>query len=71
MVHCSAGVGRSGVFCLVYSTLTFLPFLGRAGSGDSIDIMSTVRRMRSNRRYMVQTIEQVCSWPGPCRLCSA
>ena len=59
IVHCSAGVGRSGVFCLVYSTLTFLPFLGRGGAGDVIDVMGTVRKMRQCRRYMVQTVEQV------------
>lgn len=58
VVHCSAGVGRSGVFCLVYSTLTFLPFLGRPQAADGIDILGSVRRMRQCRRYMVQTVEQ-------------
>ena len=58
VVHCSAGVGRTGVFCLVYSSLTFLPFLGRPGVPEFFDILETVRRLRESRRYMVQTLDQ-------------
>eukprot|EP00052_Salpingoeca_macrocollata_P028797 m.282783 g.282783 ORF g.282783 m.282783 type:complete len:1739 (+) comp22900_c8_seq6:352-5568(+) len=57
LVHCSAGVGRSGVFCLIYSTLTYLPFLGRSGCSE-ISVMESVRKMRTSRRYMVQTVDQ-------------
>lgn len=57
IVHCSAGVGRSGVFCTIYSALTYLPYLGR-GPMAEIDVLSIVRKMRSCRRYMVQTAAQ-------------
>lgn len=57
VVHCSAGVGRTGVFCLVYSVLTYLPYVNKGGK-YTLDILATVRRMRKYRRYLVQTEEQ-------------
>lgn len=58
IIHCSAGVGRSGVFCTVYSALTYLPYLGR-GQLSEIDVLNVVRKLRTHRRYMVQTAAQV------------
>jgi hypothetical protein len=57
VVHCSAGVGRTGVFCLVYAVLTYLPYVNKGGK-YTLDIYNTVRRMRKYRRYLVQTEEQ-------------
>ncbi len=56
-MHCSAGVGRTGSFCVLYAVLTYLPLM-HTGAVDVIDIMSLVRRMRASRRYMVQTVAQ-------------
>ncbi|EDQ90861.1 uncharacterized protein MONBRDRAFT_15437, partial [Monosiga brevicollis MX1] len=57
VVHCSAGVGRTGVFILIYSVLTYLPYVDKGGK-HTIDVLATVRRMRTFRRYLVQTQEQ-------------
>eukprot|EP00730_Choanoeca_flexa_P003688 TRINITY_DN11475_c0_g1_i1.p1 TRINITY_DN11475_c0_g1~~TRINITY_DN11475_c0_g1_i1.p1 ORF type:complete len:1545 (+),score=458.13 TRINITY_DN11475_c0_g1_i1:42-4676(+) len=56
-VHCSAGVGRTGVFILVYSVLTYLPYVNK-DEKYALDVLATVRRMRTFRRYLVQTQEQ-------------
>eukprot|EP00054_Salpingoeca_dolichothecata_P020465 m.129158 g.129158 ORF g.129158 m.129158 type:complete len:1391 (+) comp23625_c0_seq2:79-4251(+) len=57
-VHCSAGVGRSGVFCVVYSLINSLPHIGR-GATVELDILGTIKKMRESRRYMVQTLAQL------------
>ena len=49
VVHCSAGVGRTGVFILIDSMLDQLM------EEDSINVYEFVRQMRKNRIYMVQT----------------
>lgn len=58
VVHCSAGVGRSGVFCTLYALLSYLPYIGHAGHSGAIDIAAYVRHMRKSRRFMVQTLDQ-------------
>lgn len=57
MLHCSAGVGRTGVFCTVYSALSALPYLSR-GTLKELNVLDIVQRMRQSRRYMVQTQQQ-------------
>ena len=53
MVHCSAGVGRTGVIIAVDIGLQCLL------NGDKrVDIMRTVSSMRQDRAGMVQTKEQ-------------
>ena len=49
VVHCSAGVGRTGVFILIDSMLDQLM------EEDSINVYEFVRQMRSQRIHMVQT----------------
>ena len=52
VVHCSAGVGRSGtVICIDYC-------LAQLRTDSVIDVRGFVSRMRENRNYMVQT--EVC-----------
>lgn len=58
IIHCSAGVGRSGVFILVYSMLTYLPYVSKGGR-HILNIFETIQRMRKYRRYFVQTLDQV------------
>ena len=53
LVHCSAGLGRSGVFVAVHSSLE----VQSKGAGR-IDLETTVREMRKQRGGMVQTAEQ-------------
>ena len=59
LVHCSAGVGRTGVFILVYAVLTYLPYVSKGGK-HRLSVKETVQHMRTFRRYLVQTIDQVC-----------
>jgi len=54
VVHCSAGVGRSGTFITLHSQLQ------RIGTEATIDIFPFVRQMRYRRCHMVQTEVCVC-----------
>ncbi len=49
VVHCSAGVGRTGTFITLFTQLQKIKAEG------IIDIFNFVRKMRANRIYMVQT----------------
>lgn len=52
LVHCSAGVGRTGV----YIALDIL--LDKLAESKMIDVMGTVRNLRASRTTMVQNVEQ-------------
>eukprot|EP01119_Soliformovum_irregulare_P002553 TRINITY_DN1279_c0_g1_i1.p1 TRINITY_DN1279_c0_g1~~TRINITY_DN1279_c0_g1_i1.p1 ORF type:complete len:516 (-),score=138.94 TRINITY_DN1279_c0_g1_i1:16-1563(-) len=64
VVHCSAGIGRSGTFCAVHSTIEKLKMeLQQIHDTDTwhepmFNIPQTVMYMRSQRPGMVQTKEQ-------------
>lgn len=49
LVHCSAGVGRTGTFITLYTQLQ------RIQAENNVDIFNFVRSMRYNRCSMVQT----------------
>nr|XP_006825209.1 PREDICTED: receptor-type tyrosine-protein phosphatase mu-like [Saccoglossus kowalevskii] len=52
VVHCSAGVGRTGSFISIDSMLKM------AKAEGCIDVFNFVKRGRENRMHFVQTVEQ-------------
>lgn len=52
VVHCSAGVGRSGAFCTIDNAIHELDKLKK------VNLQATVRKMRKQRAFSVQTEEQ-------------
>uniref|UniRef100_A0A0B7ABK9 protein-tyrosine-phosphatase n=1 Tax=Arion vulgaris TaxID=1028688 RepID=A0A0B7ABK9_9EUPU len=56
IIHCSAGIGRSGTFCLVDSCLVMVE---ASGTLDSIDVKRTLTQMRSFRMGLIQTAGQL------------
>ncbi|XP_041464328.1 tyrosine-protein phosphatase non-receptor type 9-like isoform X2 [Lytechinus variegatus] len=52
VVHCSAGIGRTGTFCTLDISLARLEDVG------TIDVCNTVRLMRAQRAYSIQTPDQ-------------
>ncbi|XP_044758001.1 tyrosine-protein phosphatase non-receptor type 11-like [Coccinella septempunctata] len=55
LVHCSAGIGRTGTFIVIDMILDYLK---RQGLNSEIDIQKTVQMVRSQRSGMVQTEAQ-------------
>jgi protein tyrosine phosphatase len=59
IVHCSAGIGRSGTFCAVHSTVKMMnEYVSKHGAMPPINIVETVLVLRDQRPGMVQTKEQ-------------
>eukprot|EP00798_Chlamydomonas_sp_ICE-L_P012156 gene12156-15269_t len=65
VVHCSAGIGRTGAFIaidIIQRRLLALQASGGEVSNDklkdSINVLAVVQRLRQQRRGMVQTLEQ-------------
>ncbi|XP_025972083.2 tyrosine-protein phosphatase non-receptor type 9 isoform X1 [Dromaius novaehollandiae] len=52
VVHCSAGIGRTGTFCALDICLAQLQDVG------TLDVQQTVLRMRTQRAFSIQTPEQ-------------
>ena len=52
VIHCSAGVGRTGTFCCLSNSVERLRKTGL------VDIYSTVKSIREQRAFSVQTPEQ-------------
>lgn len=52
VVHCSAGIGRTGSFCALDICLSQLQDVG------TLNVRQTVRRMRTQRAFSIQTPEQ-------------
>ncbi|KAF5276486.1 hypothetical protein FQA39_LY06555 [Lamprigera yunnana] len=55
IVHCSAGIGRSGTFCLVDSCLILIENFGL----NSVDVKDILLEMRRYRMGLIQTAEQL------------
>jgi protein tyrosine phosphatase len=59
VVHCSAGIGRSGTFCAVHALVQKMrEELKTKGSLPPLNIVETVLNLRDQRPGMVQTKEQ-------------
>ncbi|GFS16115.1 tyrosine-protein phosphatase non-receptor type [Elysia marginata] len=56
IVHCSAGIGRSGTFCLVDSCLMVVE---KKNSLQAINVREALIRMRSYRMGLIQTADQL------------
>ncbi|KAJ8000485.1 hypothetical protein DPEC_G00180620 [Dallia pectoralis] len=52
VVHCSAGIGRTGTFCTLDICLSRLEDVG------TVDVCETVRKMRTQRAFSIQTWDQ-------------
>ena len=59
LVHCSAGVGRSGTFIALNELVDAAMADGAAISGGAVDVVGVVQRLRQDRMKMVQTEEQL------------
>ncbi|KAL0902107.1 hypothetical protein ABMA27_000056 [Loxostege sticticalis] len=55
VVHCSAGIGRSGTFCLVDSCLVIIEKEGL----ESVNIQEILLEMRKDRMGLIQTPDQL------------
>ena len=52
VIHCSAGVGRTGTFCCLSNSIESYH------TNSSVDIYQTVLKIRSQRAFSVQTVHQ-------------
>ena len=52
VIHCSAGVGRTGTFCCLSNSIESYH------ASNSVDIHQTVTKIRAQRAFSVQTVHQ-------------
>ena len=52
IVHCSAGIGRTGTFCTIDVNVDRLADIGKC------EVFNTVKQFRAQRALTIQTVEQ-------------
>lgn len=52
IVHCSAGIGRTGTFCTIDVNVAHLTDVGKC------EVSNTVKQFRTQRALTIQTVEQ-------------
>jgi len=52
IVHCSAGIGRTGTFCTIDVNVARLTDVGKC------EVLNTVKQFRTQRALTIQTVEQ-------------
>ena len=52
LVHCSAGIGRTGTFCTIDINVARLTDIGKC------EVYNTVKEVRAQRVFTIQTVEQ-------------
>lgn len=60
IAHCSAGCGRTGVFCAVDSVVSLLNFNDNGYNLPRDPVYDVVNNLRQDRILMVQTMRQYC-----------
>jgi protein tyrosine phosphatase len=58
IVHCSAGIGRTGTLIALSHLKTIIDTQKQQGIDLGVSIFSIVRRLREQRNFMVQSKEQ-------------
>jgi len=60
LVHCSAGIGRTGTFCCVHTIVQKLDkdYNERPNETPTFNVFETILKLRANRAGMVQTKDQ-------------
>lgn len=56
VIHCSAGIGRSGTFCLVDTCLVLIE---QSGNPHQVSVRSVLMDMRQYRMGLIQTYDQL------------
>lgn len=56
VIHCSAGIGRSGTFCLADTCLVLIE---KEGNIDNVRVLDVLMEMRKYRMGLIQTHEQL------------
>lgn len=63
IVHCSAGIGRSGTFCVVDCCLTIIDMIkqqkGEQGDDSTVSVSDVLSELRSYRMGLIQTPDQL------------
>ena len=61
IIHCSAGIGRTGSFCAVFNEIQEFDvhIMEKPKESFMVDMYRQIQRLRSNRPGMVQTAEQL------------